>query len=210
MSLSLQLPSGKSFHLARCGLQIDADLTRDEWKSLLASLRAVKHAYHCSLADVIAYGQARFGIDDVALALEQLEFDLSEVTKAEAIGLLEFDFREKHQLTSEHYFILSRLDVAGRTKWAKLASKEKLTALELKRSIEAGHVTRLAEIQANSGQGSGINTIQGVAFRMQQWEKSMGGTDKILHLPLSDRQNLLKLLTPTIELAAKLEQSLAN
>jgi len=210
MSLSLQLSTGKSFRLGRCGLQIDAELTHAEWKNLLASLQAVKHAYHCSLADVISYGQARFGIDDVALALEQLEFDLSEVTKAEAIGLLEFDFREKHQLTSEHYFILSRLDAAGRTKWAKLASKEKLTALELKRSIEAGRVTRLAEIQANSGQGSGINTIQGVAFRMQQWEKSMGGTDKILHLPLSDRQNLLKLLTPTIELAAKLEQSLAN
>ena len=210
MSHTLQLSTGKSFRLGRCGLQIDGDLTHWEWKNLLASLQAVKHAYHCSLADVISYGRIHYGDTIVADDLTQLEFDLSDVTKSEAIGLLDFEFRDKHQLSSEHYFVLSKVDEPERTRWAKIAAKEKLTSLELKRSIEAGHVTRMAELQANSGQGSGINTIQGVAFRMQQWEKSMGGYDKILHLPVQERQNLLKLLTPTIELAAKLEQSLSE
>ena len=45
---------------------------------------------------------------------------------------------------------------------------------------------------------------------MQQWEKSMGGPDRILALPKSDRQNLLTLLTPAVELAAMIEQSLSN
>ena len=99
---------------------------------------------------------------------------------------------------------------ADRIKWAKTAIKHKLSALELKRSIEQGKVIRLAEIQAQSGHGTGISTIQGVVFRMQQWEKSMGGSAMILSLPIEDRKNLLTLLTPAIELASAIEQSLGS
>ena len=207
---ALSLPSGKSFHLTRCGVRIDGELDFTEWRELLASLQAVKHAYHCTLADVIAYGRERFGDADVASSLEQLEFELVDVTKAEAIGMLAYTFREKHHLTSEHYFVLSRVTEPERTKWAKIAVKQHLTALELKRSIECGKILRIEDIQAQSGQGTGITTIQGVVFRMQQWEKSMGGPDRILALPIPDRQNLLKLLTPAVELAAMIEQSLSN
>jgi len=196
--------------LTRCGLKIESDLDIIEWRELLASLQSVKHTYHCTLADVIKYGKERFSVSEVASSLEQLEFELSDVAKAEAISLLDYAFREKHILNSEHYYVLSKLDEPLRSKWAKTAAKEKLTPLELKRSIELGKVVRIAEIQSQSGQGTGISTIEGVVFRMQQWEKSMGGTDKILELPQESRVNLLKLLTPAVELAARIEQSLAE
>lgn len=207
---ALSMPSGKTFHLTHTGLKIVGHLDLDEWRNLLESFHAVKHAYHCALADLISYGRNEFGDDEVAATLEQMEFELADVTKAEAIGQLTFDFREENPLTSEHYFVLSKLEKADCQKWAKIAVQNKLSALELKRSIEAGMVLRLEDIQNRSGQGSGINTIQGVVFRLTQWEKSMGGTDRIIQLPSKDRRDLLDLLTPAIELAAKIEASLTN
>ena len=208
MPHSLSLPSGKVFTLTRSGLKITGEITQEEWKDILTSLQAVKHSYHCCLGDVINYGRVHFGDNAVAAALEQLEFEIADITKADAIGQLTLEFREDNTLSSEHYFVLSALSEADRIKWAKTALKHKLSALELKRSIEQGKVIRLAEIQSQSGHGTGISTIQGVVFRMQQWEKSMGGSAMILSLPIEDRKNLLTLLTPAIELASAIEQSL--
>lgn len=186
-------------------------MTYDQWNSVLRAIHSVKTAYHCILADHINYGREHFGVAEVSVALEQAEFDLADVTKADAIGQLTLDFRGRHQLTSEHYFILSKVEsFKERTRWAQIAEREKLSPLELKRSIEAGRILHNDQIQNTSGQGSGINTIQGVIFKMQQWEREMGGVHNIVSLPVEERRNLLELLTPTIALASAIEESLST
>lgn len=212
MTSALSLTTGQKFKFTPQGLTIDGDMTLQQWTAFLNAIQSIKSAYHCVLADHLNYGRDKFGIAAVAIALEQAEFDLSDVLKADAIGQLDFDFRETHQLNAEHYFILSQKlsDTKERTRWAKIAAKEKLTPLELKRSIEAGKILRAEQIQDHSGQGSGIITIQGALFKMQQWHVKMGGTDSILQLPLEDRQSLLDLLIPAIELAAAIEKSLES
>jgi hypothetical protein len=45
---------------------------------------------------------------------------------------------------------------------------------------------------------------------MQQWEREMGGVEKIISLPEPERRNLLDLLTPTIALASAIEESLSD
>lgn len=193
--------------ISRSGLRIEGKLSLEEWTEVLRSLRDVKHAFHCALADAINYGNTNFGSDKVAIALEQGEFDFADVSKATTIGTLALGFRENHSgLTSEHYFILSRLEEPERTRWAELATAENLKPLELKRSIEAGRILRITEIQSGSGQGSGITTVQGAIFKLKQWENSMGGEAKILSLPRTQLDELLTLFTPVIELAAKIEQ----
>jgi hypothetical protein len=205
---TLSLSSGQDLRITQAGLHIHGEMTLDQWTELLASLQNVRHAYHCALGDAINYGRARFSNEEIAIALEQLEFDLNEVTKAECIGQLTLDFRERNPLSSEHYFVLSKHDAGIAKKWAAIAVERNLNALELKRSIEAGKVLHSSDIQRFSGQGSGINTIQGVVFRLQSWETSMGGRDKILKLPVYDRMNVLNLLRPAIELASMIEQSI--
>jgi len=207
---AFSLTTGQNIRFTPQGLVIDGEMTIEQWTNFLNTIHSIKSAYHCVLADHLNYGREKFGIAAVAIALEQAEFELADVNKAEAIGQLTFDFRSTHLLNSEHYFILSQklTEDKDRTRWAKIATKERLTPLELKRSIESGKVLKTAQIQDASGQGSGIVTIQGALFKMQQWHVKMGGTDQILQLPEEDRQNLLALLTPTIELAAALEQSL--
>jgi hypothetical protein len=120
------------------------------------------------------------------------------------------DFRREHQLCSEHYFILSKVPLAAeRERWAAIAVNERLSPLELKRSIEAGKILRSGDINQSSGQGSGINTIQGACFKLQQWERQMGGTQKIIELPAEDLRKLLQILTPTIALASAIETALS-
>lgn len=210
MTSALSLTTGQNIHLTPQGLAIDGEMTLQQWTDFLNTIHSIKSAYHCILADHLNYGREKFGIASIAIALEQAEFDLADVTKAEAIGQLTLDFRETHQLNSEHYFILSQklTEDKDRSRWAKIATKEHLTPLELKRSIEAGRLLKAEQIQDTSGQGSGILTIQGALFKMQQWSVKMGGTENILKLPPEDRRSLLDLLTPTIELAAALEDSL--
>lgn len=208
---SLQLAPGLSLQVLHHGLAINGDMSLDQWKNVLGTLQSVKSSYHCVLADHLQYGRQKFGDAEIVTALQQAEFDLADVMKADAIGQLTLDFRGKFALNSEHFFVLSKVEnPKERTRWAQIAEREKLSPLELKRSIEAGKILKLSSIQNHSGQGSGINTIQGAVFRVQQWEREMGGKEKLLKLPKNDRKSLLDLLTPIISLAAEIEESLTN
>lgn len=197
--------------ISRSGLKIEGDLTMEEWTQILRSLRDVRHAYHCALADAICYGNQKFGAENVAATLEQTEFDFQDVSRATAIGTLALGFREAHAaLTSEHYFILSSVEEPDRTKWAQIAQEQGLKPIELKRSIEAGTILRLADIASGSGSGSGITTIQGAIFKLRQWQTTMGGPERILELPRTQLNELLTLLTPIIELASQIEQRISH
>lgn len=211
MDSTLSLTTGQNISFTPQGIAIDGEMTLNQWIAFLHALHSVKDAYHCALADTINYGIDRYGQAEVALALEQAEFDVTDVTKATTIGQLSLHFRQTFHLSSEHYFVLSKVtDGKERAKWANLSVSEKLTALELKRSIEAGKLIRSSTIQSGSGHGSGINTIQGAIFKLDQWKKAMGGELNIVQLPAQERRNLLELLTPTITLAAAIEASLVG
>lgn len=192
-------------------MRIDGEMTYEQWQQMLGTIGMMRSAYHCVLADHLKFGRSKFGEANVAIALQQAEFDLADVTKADAIGQLSLDFREAKPLSSEHYFILSKItDDNAQSKWADIAVKHALSPLELKRSIEAGRILRQQQIQQQSGQNAGINTIQGAVFKFQQWQREMGGTTKILELPEPERRKLLELLDPAIELAAALQESIAE
>lgn len=210
MQAIIPLPTAGDIHITPHGLQIRGTLDIQEWASLLRTLQTINGAYHCALADTLRYGRENFGDTQVATILEQEEFSFADVIKAQSIGQLTFDFRSARPLTSEHYFILSSklTSTAEQEQWAETATREKLSPLELKRSIEAGRLLRTAEIEATSGQGTGINTIHGALFRIQQWQRSMGGTDRITALPPDQRSSLLQLLQPTLDLAAAIRDSL--
>jgi hypothetical protein len=198
---SLSLTNGQNIKFTPQGITITGDMTLPQWTEFLHAIRSVNSAYHCALADAINYGREHFGDDAVAVAVEQVEFDLADVAKASNIGTLPLSFRQKYHLSSEHYFVLSRIeDPAMQDTWAATAIKHGLTALELKRSIEAGSVVRAKQIGNVSGQGSGFNTIQGICFRLQQWEKSMGGVANIAKLTADELRQLADMLTPTLEL----------
>jgi len=206
---TLALKSGAKVIITPFGADIDGHLSYSEWREVLGSLAKIKHSYLSTLADVTVYGRRRFGDEKVHEAIEQLEFDLSDATKAAAIGALSLDMRRDYRLNSEHAFILSRCgDEQEREGWARKTFELELSPLELKRSIEAGRIVRQKELLEQAGHGAGINTIQGAAFGVRRWEAQMGGREQILLLPATARTKLLDVLRPMIELAAAIEKSL--
>jgi hypothetical protein len=194
------------------GLQIKRQLSAEEWKDLLTQARRAKTSYLSILSDITAYGRRTFGDDFVNDALEQLEFELSDATKAEAIALVPLASRALYDLSSEHAYILGTLlhDDAERMKWAAACQEHSLTAFELKKSIEKGAVTRQAEITERSGHSDGIPSIQAVQFQFQKWRRQFPDAAAIRKLPVKEREKILQNITPIVELAAELEKSLSH
>lgn len=209
-------PKKHGIQLTEHGLKIRRLLSLDEWKDAVASTRRVKSAYLSVLADLTAYGRKTFGDDVVNSELEQMEFEMGDVLKAETISLISHDARTKHSLTSEQAYAISKhcLNEASRLEWAQLCHKHDLSAFELKKSIEESIRTgdiiilRDADIVERSGHADGIPSVQGVRFRFEQWKRQFKEPGDVLKLPVEERRKALEMLTPIVAFAADLEKSL--
>jgi len=206
---SLLSPATPGIHLTAHGLQITRPLDWTEWRELLSQARRIKKTYLSVLSDITDYGRRTFGDDPVNEALEQLEFEMADATKAHVIALIGLERRAKYDLTSEHAYVLGHLleTAEERDHWAVICQKHNLTAFELKKSIEKGEVIREAEISANSGHGDGIPSVQAIRFQFEKWQRQFPDRAHILKLPKPERRKILDLLNPIVELAASLETS---
>ncbi|WP_050028893.1 hypothetical protein [Verrucomicrobium sp. BvORR034] len=194
------------------GVRITKDLSRDQCAFLLQRLRMINQMYHAALADVISYTVTTHGEAFAKECLSQLEFDFMEVSKAEAIAKVPILLREHYRLTADLSYILGQKfpdSHAEQEKWAKLARKHSLSALALKRSIDAGQIMTEEGIKEQSGRGSGIVVINGlITTTFKRWHTQVGGTDKILQWEPETRQAFLEEVEPLLELAARVKASL--
>jgi len=205
-------PTTEGITVSKHGLEITRQLSFGEWREILHSAKSAKSAYLSILSDITSYGRKNFGDELVNEAIEQLEFELSDATKAEFIGRIGLEQRRLHNLSSEHAYVIGRLvdDSDKREEWAALCCEHNLTAFELKKSIERGKIVRQAEISDQSGHSEGIPSVQAVHFQFLKWQRQFGESDKILKLPVTEREKILTQLTPIIELAAAIESSLSR
>lgn len=210
MSSSLTLTPTASIEVTKHGAIITGNLSQKEWIGALQTLKDIKTSYLKALGDVVSYGRSNFGDEVVGTAIEQLEFDLQDANTALGISTLTYDFRKAHPLSPEHYFILSKLtSTTLKEKWAHIAVKQKLTPLELQRSIEKGEILRDEDVYNDAGRNAGITTIEGSIFQFNQWKNQLG-EDKILHLPRENKLELLEKLSPVIDLVEKLANALES
>ena len=194
------------------GLRIKGDLSRDQVVFLFQRLRLVKQTYHMALADVIAYARREHGQEFVDESLEQLHFEFMDVQKADYIGKVPLLTRETYRLDSEVAYVLGQKfpdDTASQERWARLAVEHKLSALSLKRSIDAGRIMTEVRIERESGRDSGIVVINGMfTVGFNRWVKQVGGERKILEMYRETKEEFLAETQPVVELAEKVRQSL--
>ena len=192
---------------------IPGKISYERWRDLLAAWKQIKGIWELGFADFINYGRKQFGEEKVDVALQQLEFDLGDANRALAIGMTPLGLRIE-ELTVEHYYLLGKAERDGkltakeRGRWAAVAHKEKLSALELQKSLEAGKVVRLAVIEGMSGRDSGVASIQGISFWFERWESQVGGEEKILSWDKDTKLQFLQHARPIADLVAKVEKSL--
>lgn len=191
------------------GLRIRGKPTFEQWKELLRTWREASDKFHFGLADLLVYGNEHFGKARVDQVVQQMEFDVADAIRAMSIGQIPLDLRSEN-LSSEHYFVMARanLSVKEQGRWAAIATKENLTALELQKSIAAGHVVKAEVSSGESGRNSGIATIQGMRFWFERWSSKVGGRDAVLAWDRDTRAAWLSEVRPVVDLAREVENSL--
>ncbi len=181
------------------GLDLPETTTLENVKEILRAFKAWETTGTVALADLLDYVKRQGWEKEVEQYLAQLEFDLSQVRRAQVVGEVPRALRHP-ALSAEHYWVVSSLDREGQTKWLASAVKHKLTGFELKRSIEAGKVLRKEQIEMLSGQNSGILTYQGILTDWKRWTAKVGGDDGILAWPPQAQDRWLEDTRPIVEL----------
>lgn len=200
MTTAIALPKGVS--LLENGAQLPDNLSWDEWGDLLRGLKRVKSAYHHILGDVISFGRAKWPehADEV---VEQLEFELGDVQKADATS--QFSLTKRRGLSSDHLHVITKeSDPEERDRWADVALNEGLSPRELQHSIRNKRVVRQDEINQLSGRGSGFPTLSSVISAYTRWEKAVGGLEGVRSLGSHDRNHVVEELEPIWRLVEEL------
>ena len=184
------------------GLVFDKPLTIEQWKEVGRMLKAARTATLWWEADWMQYGKASYEEIDWDEAVDQLEFDFVggkyDLLMSLAAVPLE---RRRPGLSAQHYLFLTKLPtVKEQDKWAKVAEVEKLTPMDLKRSIAQGEVVRGSEER----QG-GVNTIQEVVRSFSEWHRQVESRDPIENWSKEKHKELLAEMKAIVDLVKFLQ-----
>jgi hypothetical protein len=184
------------------GLDLPETTTLENVKEILRAFKAWDTAGAVALADLFTFVRRNGWEREVEVFLAQMEFDLSLVKRAQAVGDVPRALRNP-RLNAEHYFVVASLEASEQKRWLDQAVKHKMSGLVLKRSIEAGKVLTKEQIEMMSGQGSGILNYHGVLNRWERWEKKVGGEEGILSWPADALERWVEDVAPIAQLHDK-------
>jgi hypothetical protein len=187
------------------GLVFDRPLTIEQWKEVGQMLKKAQKATLWWQADWMEYGKRSYEETDFDQAVSQLEFDFVGNKFDMLINLAAVPLeRRRPGLSAQHYLFLTKLPtMKEQDKWAKVAEVEKLTPMDLKRSIAQGEVVRGSEER----QG-GVNTIQEVVRSFLQWHRQVEARDPIENWPKEKHKELFAEIKPIVSLVDFLENQI--
>ena len=184
------------------GLVFNKALTIEQWKEMGRMLKAARTATLWWEADWMQYGKASYEETDWDEAVDQLEFDFvgGKYDLLMSLAAVPIE-RRRPGLSAQHYLFLTKLPtVKEQDKWAKVAEVEKLTPMDLKRSIAQGEVIRGSEER----QG-GVNTIQEVVRSFSKWHSDVESRDPIENWSKEKHKELLAEMKLIVDLVAFLQ-----
>lgn len=192
--------------LTDTGCVFDPEITREEWREGLRTIKEIRGRADLIIADYVKFGELQWGRDAVLEAMQQLEFQMPEVRRLMDINSVPAEIR-KPNLTPDHYVILGRADIPlkQKAKWAGVASEQRLTPTQLKASIEAGEVV---DVQAARQMSHGVISVHGIHQEFTIWLKRVGGIEGLLALDQENRMEVWRQLDRIVEVGLKLRESL--
>jgi hypothetical protein len=154
--LSLTLAPGIQFS-SREAL-FPKNLSFDEWLECGRFLRHSTASLDFWKADWLRFGRVTYGMDRAAEGAGQLEFQMGELKRVEALNQL---VERSTELSPEHHFVVAKahLDDTAQDMWIKMAEKEHLSPRELQESIRMGSVTRI-KIDPDKDRGVGFASFE--------------------------------------------------
>ena len=167
----LTLPEGLCA-FSRGALYFARTPTQEEWEQIGRYVHAARGSSLRWMADWRREGRRYFGDAVVENAEKQLEFEFRDLKAAEAIEKL--DGYHPYAPTDAHAFVAGKLcgSVASAEEWLIKASEQKLTPLELQKSIKAGEIVRESTETKKTGTGtgsSGVLTLEAIHMDFIRW-----------------------------------------
>lgn len=201
--------SAGNIQLTDKGLQFDEEhLTANQWKDGLTILKRMKDGYDLFLADYLKIGRKKFGEEFVRVSIEQLEFNLNDITRAVKIAEIPDEARYLG-LNGDHYMELLRTELAPKEQadWAKKAFEHALSPAQLRLSIATG---KLMTEPVTKRSQSGELTIHGIVAEFGIWMNQVGGTEGIAKMSEDSQNEILSEISEIVELGSMLREKLSQ
>ena len=186
MNSTLRLPNPK-VTISRIGLQINGDLSQEEWQELAASLGEVASSIAFIVGDWLVYGQGLFGTDgfpdkkvghpSYQLALAVTGLDLSTLQNYAYVSRsVPYSLRSE-RLSWEHHRLLAKLPDGDKQGWIDACEAEadagrRMSTRRLRKSLSLGRVATDADLEPNDAD-QGIENHIPFINRLVVWWKHM-------------------------------------
>jgi hypothetical protein len=152
----------------KSGLAFTRPPTKEEWLEIGKYISTCRRASLRWVADWRATGREAFGVDAVAEAEAQLQFEFKDLRLATSLEEMP---QRNPELTDEHHFVVAKasLEPDSQKYWLEAAAENHLTPKQLKHSIEFGKVTKDAPGINPQDKSTGFISIEGIAGQFGMW-----------------------------------------
>jgi hypothetical protein len=184
------------------------DISYEQWKEVLRLARTVRRKAATMVADCIAIGVKKWGRKKVDDALEQLELEAALVKTALAINSVPREMRFEN-LDGEHYVELSKSNItkAQKIHWARIASEQRLTPVQLRFSIVEGEVVdRTVAREAQTG----LYTVHGIRQSFDVWYRRVGGINGVKAMETDHQIEIMEELEAICHFGFELDEHLTK
>ena len=184
--LTIQHPK---YTLSRAGLDIQGELTFDEWNALGLELVPVAKSIGFIVGDWINYGQARYGEKyNEALRLTGLSYETLAVYSHVA-RRIEFLSRNKNLDFTHHKVVAKVKDPEEQRKWLETAERKNLSVARLRKSINFGRLATEEEMEQDPAD-RGVVTHLSLINRLIRWWKQTTEDDPVDKWDQEQRANV--------------------
>jgi len=195
-----------SFDERTGSVEFAPDVSFEQWREVLRLVKGMHKRSKVAMADIISFGNKKWGPKRVNECLEQLELEAVLVKAAIAISTIPKDLRLEN-LEPDHFVELAKANLPRKQviRWARIASEQGLTASQLRFSIAEGEVVDRSVARQL---GSGVYTVHGIRQSFDIWLRRVDGLDGIKKMDLENQMEILDELSPIVELGIALHEHL--
>lgn len=209
--IELQVVSGETSGLITIKnniITLSDDTTFEQWKIGLRYLLWSYRKAELGIADYISFAVKKWGREQVDQTLELLSTEATLVKSAIAVNSIPKQLRFDN-LDGDHFVELARADISKQEmiRWARIASEQNLTPMQLRFSIIEGEVIDRA---AAKQQGTGVYTVQGIRQSFDIWLRRVGGLGGVLDMDMDHKIEIMEELESICEFGLQLHHHIVQ
>ena len=188
-ALPLLAIKSKKYTISRSGLDIQAELTFDEWQALGNELTPIASAIGFIVGDWINYGETRYG-EKYHEALRMTGLSYATLTDYSYVARrIDFSFRNENLDFTHHKVVAKVKDPEAQRKWLDTAEKQKLSVARLRKSMNFGRLATEEEMEQDPAD-RGVVTHLALINRLIRWWKQTTENDPVSKWDPEQRANV--------------------